>query len=164
MKAKIKHYIKEIILFIIFITILTNVVSLYKSQELNKKPLSLVNTTLLNGEEFQYPHNKPILIHFWATWCPVCKVEASNIQTLSKYYTVLTFAVKSDIDEIKHYMSENNLNFNVVNDKNGFIANEFKIAVYPTTFIYNKEKKLIFSEVGYTSTFGMWVRLLWAEF
>jgi hypothetical protein len=61
-------------------------------------------------------------------------------------------------------MQQNNLDFNVIDDRDGKIAQRFNIAVYPTTFIYNKEKKLIFSEVGYTSTFGMWIRLLWAEF
>ncbi len=156
MKAKIKHYIKEFILFVIFITIVTNVISLYKSQSLTKEPLQL---------NYKFPHaDKPILVHFWATWCPVCKVEAPNIQTLSKYYNVVTIAVKSDKNNIKNYMKKNNLNFKVINDSDGFIAEQFHINVYPSTFIYNKDKKLIFSEVGYTSTFGMWVRLLYSEF
>jgi thiol-disulfide isomerase/thioredoxin len=155
MKAKIKHYLKEFILFVIFITISTNVISLYKSVELNKEPLSI---------NYTFKEKKPILVHFWATWCPVCKVEAPNIQTLSKYYNVITIAVKSDKQEIARYMQQNNLDFNVIDDRDGKIAQRFNIAVYPTTFIYNKEKKLIFSEVGYTSTFGMWIRLLWAEF
>ena len=155
MKAKIKHYLKEFILFVIFITVSTNVISLYKSVELNKEPLSI---------NYTFKEKKPILVHFWATWCPVCKVEAPNIQTLSKYYNVITIAVKSDKQEIARYMQQNNLDFNVIDDRDGKIAQRFNIAVYPTTFIYNKEKKLIFSEVGYTSTFGMWIRLLWAEF
>ena len=156
MKAKIKHYIKEFILFVIFITIVTNVISLYKSQSLTKEPLQL---------NYKFPHaDKPILVHFWATWCPVCKVEAPNIQTLSKYYNVVTIAVKSDKNNTKNYMKKNNLNFKVINDSDGFIAEQFHINVYPSTFIYNKDKKLIFSEVGYTSTFGMWVRLLYSEF
>ncbi len=156
MKAKIRHYLKEFILFVIFITIATNVISLYKSQSLTKEPLQL---------NYKFTHaNKPILVHFWATWCPVCKVEAPNIQQLSKYYNIITIAVKSKDDEINKYMQQNNLDFEVINDEDGFIAEQFKISVYPTTFIYDKDKKLIFSEVGYSSTFGMWIRLLWAEF
>ncbi|MEA3330284.1 MAG: redoxin domain-containing protein, partial [Campylobacterota bacterium] len=101
-------------------------------------------------------------IHFWATWCPACSMEASNIQTISEHYEVLTFAVKSDKNEIGKYMKENTLNFNVINDKSGFIAHKFKISVYPTTFIYDKDKNLVFSEVGYTSTWGLWLRMWWA--
>ena len=108
------------------------------------------------------PNDKPILIHFWATWCPTCSVEASNIETISEHYEVLTFAVKSDKDDIAKYMKENALTFNVIKDKNALIAHRFKISVYPTTFIYDKDKNLVFSEVGYTSTWGLWLRMWWA--
>jgi hypothetical protein len=52
----------------------------------------------------------------------------------------------------------------VINDSSGFISSEFNIAAFPTTFIYDKEKNLVFSEVGYTSTLGLWLRMLWASF
>ncbi len=161
---KLKYYAKEIALFLITVTILMNLISLYKSSDLNKEPLNLVNITLIDGTKYTYNNNKPLLIHFWATWCPICKLEASNIQTISKNYEVLTIAVKSQKKEIIKYMKENHLSYNVIVDKSGFLATEFNIAAYPTTFIYDKDKNLVFSEVGYTSTFGMWIRMLWAGF
>ena len=163
MKEKIKIYIKEIVTFLIFITILMNIISLYKSSDLNKEPLNKINLTLMNGEKYSYPSDKPILVHFWATWCPTCTIEASNIQRISQNYEVITIAVKSGTNEIKKYMKEKNLDFRVVNDKSAFIANEFKIAAYPTTFIYDKDKNLVFSEVGFTSTLGLWLRMWWAN-
>ncbi|MEA1891364.1 MAG: redoxin domain-containing protein [Campylobacterota bacterium] len=162
-KTKLKYYLKEIVLFFIFITIITNIISFYKSTDLNKEPLNMINLTLLDGERYRYPSQKPILLHFWATWCPTCSIEASNIQTISQNYEVITVAVKSKTQEIKKYMTDNQLNFKVVNDESGFIASEFKIAVYPTTFIYNKNKELVFSEVGYSSTIGLWLRMWWAN-
>lgn len=161
---KLKHYAKEIVLFLITMTILMNIISLYKSSDLNKEPLNLANITLIDGSKYTYNKEKPILIHFWATWCPICKLEASNIQTISQNFEVLTIVVKSEEKEIVKYMKENGLNYNVVLDKGGVLATEFNIAAYPTTFIYDKEKNLVFSEVGYTSTFGMWIRMLWAGF
>jgi len=163
MKEKLKHYAKEIITFFIFMAITMNIMSLYKSSDLNKEPLNAINLTLFNGDKYIYPTNKPILVHFWATWCPTCSLEASNIQKISQDYEVITIAVKSKEEEIKKYMKDNNLNFKVVNDKSGFIAREFKIAAYPTTFIYDKDKNLAFSEVGYTSTFGLWLRMWWTS-
>ncbi len=162
MKQRIKKYAKELITFVVVMTIFTNVVSLYKSGDLNKEPLSIINTTLVDGKKFQYADKKPILIHFWATWCPTCSVEASNIQIISEHYEVLTFAVKSGKSKIDKYMKENSLDFNFVNDESSFIASEFKIAVYPTTFIYDKNREVVFSEVGYTSTWGLWLRMWWA--
>lgn len=164
MKNKIIKYAKEIIIFFIFITISSNLISLYKSSDLNKETLKNINVTLLDSSHYSYPNDKAILIHFWATWCPTCKLEASNIQTISENYEVLSIAVNSgDNKDIKKYMYDNGLSYKVLNDKRGFFAKEFKIAAYPTTFIYDKNKELVFSEVGFTSTLGLWLRMWWAS-
>ena len=160
MLRKIKHYLKEIAIFFVIITILANAVSLYKSSDLNKEPLKLTNITLLDGKKYILSDDKPTLVHIWATWCPTCKIEASNIQTVSQYYNILTIAVKSGSNsEIQSWMSEGKYNFNVINDTSGLIASEFNIGAYPTTFIYNKNKELVFSDVGYTSTWGLFLRM-----
>ena len=154
MKEKLKHYSKEILSFIIVMFIISNLISYYRSTELNNTPLDI---------KYEFINDKPILIHFWAEWCPTCNIEAANIQTISENYQVLTFAVKSGSDEdIKNYMLDNNLDFEVINDNDGFFAQKFNIKVYPTTFIYDKDKNLVFSEVGYTSTIGLYFRMWWA--
>lgn len=154
MKNKLKYYIKEILSFIVMLFIISNVVSYYKSSNINKSKFDIENISLTN---------KPILVYFWATWCPICKVESPNIQTLSKDYQVVTIAVNSGDDKkISNYLNENNFDFKVINDKNSSYANKFNIEVFPTTLIYDKDKNLIFSEVGYTSTFGLKLRLWWA--
>ena len=164
MLKKIKHYLKEIILFIVFITISANIISLYKSSDLNKEALSITNITLLDGSKYHLSNTKPILIHFWATWCPTCKLEASNIQTIYNNYEVVTIAVKSGSNEdINRWLKENDYDFNVVNDQSGFISSNFNISAFPTTFIYDKDKKLVFSDVGYTSTWGLILRMWWAS-
>lgn len=164
MKEKIKKYLKEIAFFILFMGIFANIISLYKAQDLNKQSLSQVNLTLINDAKYKFPKDKPVLIHFWATWCPVCKVEAPNIQTIANHYEVLSIAVKSGSDiTIEQYMNENDLSYKTYNDDEGFLAHEYKVPAYPTTFIYNKKGELVFSEVGYTSTFGLWIRMLWVS-
>jgi thioredoxin-related protein len=52
----------------------------------------------------------------------------------------------------------------VVNDEDGTLAQKFNIKAYPTTFIYDKNQNLKFSEVGYSSYFGLYLRLLWSQF
>jgi len=164
MLKKIKHYTKEVLLFLLAMTILANGISLYKSQELNKQPLTLKHIKLIDNTLYTIEPNKPVLIHFWATWCPTCKLEADNIQRLSKHFQVLTIAVKSGTDyEIHNYLKERGLSFKVVNDKTGSYAQHFHINAFPTTFIYDKNHQLLFSEVGYTSTPGLYLRMWWAS-
>ncbi|MEO1954179.1 MAG: redoxin domain-containing protein, partial [Campylobacterales bacterium] len=77
---------------------------------------------------------------------------------------VLTIAVNSgSTKDIKDYMKERNLTFRFINDKDAYLAKKFNISAYPTTFIYDKDKKLVFSEVGYTSTLGLYIRMLLAD-
>jgi len=160
MRKKIIYYIKEIFIFLVVVTVLSNFISLYKSQELNDKPLRLNNIVLVGNKNYVIDNTKPILVHIWATWCPTCKLEAGNIERVSKYFNVLTIAVKSGSDnELKKYLDENHYSFNVVNDNDGTLSSEFNIGAYPTTFIYDKNKKLVFSDVGYTSTLGLFFRL-----
>lgn len=161
MKAKLKKYLKEIIVFAIILIIASNGVSYFKSSDLNKAPLTHTSFTLLDGSKYTVPNDKPLMIHFWATWCPICEVEAPNIQRVSKDYEVITIAVQSGNEyEIEEYLEKKNLNFKVVNDYDGSLAREFNIKVYPTTLIFNPEQELTFSDVGYTSTLGLYLRML----
>jgi len=164
MNEKLKHYTKEAVIFIVVMTIFANIISFYKSGDLNKNPLPDLNFTLIDNTNYNLTssNEKPILVHFWATWCPTCSLEAANIETISENFEVITIAVKSDKDKIIDYILANDLNFNVVNDSEGLLARKFNISAYPTTFIYDKHGKLLFCEVGYTSTFGLWLRIWWA--
>ena len=161
MKEKIKKYIKEIVVFILMLTIAMNAMSYYRSLDLNKDKLNIEAFKLIDNSEYTIATDKPLLIHFWATWCPTCKFEASNIEKISKDYEVVTIAVQSGTkDEIEKYLKENNLTFRVVNDEDSFFSSKFNIKAFPTTLIYDKEQNLKFSEVGYTTTAGLYSRML----
>ena len=108
MKQKLKKYIKEILTLIVFVVISSNVISFYKSRTLTAGTLEIDSVKLINNLEYEVPKNKPILIHLWATWCPICKVEAPNIQKISENFEVLTIAVKSGTSvELKDFLDKN---------------------------------------------------------
>jgi thiol-disulfide isomerase/thioredoxin len=161
MKNTIKKYFKEIISFALILIVASNLLSLYNSRDLNSSVLNISSVELLDKTTFNIDKSKPILIHFWATWCPICKIEASNIQKISENFQVLSVAV--DSKNIQAYLYENSLTFKTVDDKDGQIAKHFNISVFPTTIIYDKNQEMVFSEVGYTSTWGLWIRMLWAN-
>ena len=164
MNPKIKKYLKESIKFIIVLAIVLNVISYFKSQDLNKDDLIYTSYKLLDNTEYNIPKDKPVLVHFWATWCPICELEASNIEKISKDYEVITIATQSGTkEEIQNYLKKHNLNFKVVNDEDGFYSRTFNIKAFPTTLIYDENRTLKFSEVGYTSTFGLYARMWWVD-
>jgi len=160
MKDKIKKYIKEGITFVIVLMVAANVISYYRSLDLNKDRLNIEEVILLDNTSYTIPKNKPVLVHFWATWCPTCKFESPNIEKISKDYEVITIAVQSGSkEEIETYLDEHKLTFKVVNDEKGYYSRMFNIKAFPTTFIYDKDKNLKFSEVGYTTIAGLYSRM-----
>jgi len=160
MTDKLIKGIKEIAVTAILIFILTNIISYIRKPSLESNRMPNTAVTLLDGSTFQKQENKPLVIHFWATWCRVCKMEAQNIERLSEKYEVLTIAVNSGSDvKVKAYMKERDLTFKVYNDVDGAWAKKFKVEAFPTTFIYNAEGELKFTEVGYTTTAGLLARL-----
>jgi len=110
--------------------------------------------------DFSNYKGKPLVVHFWGTWCPTCRIEASNIEEISKHYNLISIVVNSGVnEEIEAYMKENRLSFRVVNDQNSKLANTFNIGAYPTTLIYNSKGKLKFTELGYSTEVGLKARL-----
>ena len=159
-----KKIAKEITIGVLILFVASNVISYLRKPDLSSDMLPVIEVKLLDGSSYTVPKEKPLIIHFWGTWCPVCKVEASNIQTLSEKYDVLTIAVNSgDNKKIKAYMTEHELNFKVLNDREGKWAQQFDVEVFPTTFIYDTKGNLRFSEVGYTTTAGLLARMAIVE-
>lgn len=154
-KNKIVHIFKELLKYTIIIAVTLNIISYYKSQSINASypDLKKYNITI--------DRSKPLLLHFWATWCPTCKLENSTINSLAKDHQVVTIAVNSK--DLKIFMKKNDLNFNTIDDKNGFFSNLYNIQAFPSTLIFDKKGQIVFSEVGYTSSFGLKLRLFWAS-
>ena len=161
-KWNIKKILKEILIMLILLFVLSNILSYIRKPDLVNNTFPQTKSQLIDGSYFETSkmQGKPLLVHFWALWCPTCKLEASNIQTLSQKYEVLTIAVKSGSNEaLKKYMIENGFDFKVINDTHGHWAEEFKIGAFPTTFIYDQHGELTFTEVGYTTTVGLMARM-----
>ena len=160
MKLNVKRTAKEIAIGALMLFVVSNVLSYLRKPELSSNQLPQIEAQLLDGTQFSVKKGKPLVLHFWATWCPTCKLEASNIESVSKEYEVLTIAVNSGDDaQLQGYMNEKELTFKVLNDKEGKWAQQFNIEAYPTTFIYDAKGELKFSEVGYTTTAGLLGRL-----
>jgi thiol-disulfide isomerase/thioredoxin len=107
---------------------------------------------------------KPMLVHFWATWCGICKLEQDSIAALSKDYNVITIAMQSGTDqEVQSYLDEHKLNFEVINDRTGKFVNAYGVRGVPASFIVDSNNHITSSEVGYTTEWGLRFRMWLAD-
>ena len=91
-------------------------------------------------------------------------MENSTIDALSKKFDVVTIAINSGSDaEIRTFLKNKNLNFKVINDTNATLAKLYQVEGFPTTFIYDKNRNLEFSEVGYSTYITLYLKLLYAS-
>ena len=164
-KWTIKNILKEIFSTLIIFFILSMVINYIRKPDVSEdiyeyKLVDIKSDTV----DFKTYKGKPLVVHFWATWCPTCKLEASNIETISKKYNVVTIAVNSGANEqLKTYMDEKKLTYRIINDANGVLSRKFNIGAYPTTLIYDTKGILKFTEVGYSTTLGLEARLRLAK-
>jgi thiol-disulfide isomerase/thioredoxin len=123
-----------------------------------------INGELLDGTPVSLKElrGKPVLVHFWATWCGICGLEQSTIDALAKEYTVLTVAIDDALPgRVLIYMKEKGVNYPVIHDPDYSIAHDYGVRGVPSSFILDADGNIRFVETGYTSGTGLRLRLWW---
>ncbi len=121
----------------------------------------LMDDTVFTIADFQ---GKPVLFHFWATWCPICDWSNNSVQSIAEDYTVISIASWSEGKaEVTAHMMQNQLDFPVMLDNDGSLAQKFGIKGVPTSFILDSNGEIKFVETGYSSELGLRLRLWWSS-
>ncbi len=123
-------------------------------------PIPAIDFTLVDqyGKEHTLSDykGKVVFLNFWATWCPPCKEEMPDIESLYKKYNnnndeVIFLGVANpktqynrntrEVDKagVIDFLENNNITFPVVFDETGDIFGEYNIQSLPTTFLIDKE-------------------------
>lgn len=134
----------------------------YSQRHLVSGVSPMIEAMTLDGSKLRLSDftDKPVLIHFWASWCPVCGLEQDSIQSISNDYPVISIAMQSGNElEVNAHMQENQLRFPTIVDEEGELARQFGVSGVPTSFIISPDKRIKFKEVGYTTETGLRLRL-----
>ena len=149
-----------------FFIIIFLAVRAYKSKDAMTGEAPIIEGQLLDGKHInlkQY-RGSPVLVHFWATWCPVCKFENDNIADISKDLSVLSIASWSESGaEVSKYMESENLRMPVLVDEDGEWAKLYGVKAVPVSFIVDGNGQIQFMESGYTTETGLRLRMWWLE-
>jgi peroxiredoxin len=87
---------------------------------------------------------QPVLINFWATWCPPCRYEMPFLQAAYEKYKSQGFVVLAvDIQEtpevVKPFLQELGLTFPVAMDRSGAVSSAYRIQAIPTSIFVNRD-------------------------
>ena len=121
-----------------------------------KAPTSTVVETL-DGKAFdigQYVGKTPMLIEFWATWCPLCKqLEPTMIDVAKKYGSKVKFigvavSVNQTPERVKLYAEKHGLPMEVYFDRKGAAADAYDAAATSYVVVVDKAGTVVYTGLG----------------
>jgi cytochrome c biogenesis protein CcmG/thiol:disulfide interchange protein DsbE len=112
--------------------------------------------TTFDGQQFNPSDvsGKIIVVNFWASWCAPCKDEAALLenawQRLSPRGDILFLGIDyvDTEPEAREFLQTNQISYPNGADKGTRIADAFRIAGVPETFIINPDGKIAFIKIG----------------
>lgn len=104
----------------------------------------------LNGNTVQLNdlQGKPVILNFWATWCPPCRVEMPELETAYQKYAdqglvILALDQAETAETVRNYFYEEmGLTFTPLLDENGSVSALYSVYNFPTSFFVNAEGQI----------------------
>ncbi len=123
---------------------------------LNKRDMApAFSLPLLSGGEAG-PHTykgKVIILNFWASWCPPCRREMPSMERLYRDYkdkglVILGVNDMESEEDVRGFYDEYMLSFPTVLDRDGKVFTRYGVLAIPTSFIIDREGRLIGKAFG----------------
>ena len=103
------------------------------------------------------------LLYFFAPWCQVCHLSVPNLVDLNKQalkdYKVVAVALDYEsTTSVKDFIAQHEVNFPVYYGDRG-LQTIFRVSVYPSYYLIDRNGVVTDKVTGYTSEIGMKLRL-----
>ena len=94
---------------------------------------------------------KPVVVNFWASWCPPCKAEMPDFEKIYKTYgddiTIMmvnmTDGYQETYEKAEAHIKENNYTFPVYYDIDYSAATAYRVTSLPATYFIDAQGNLV---------------------
>jgi peroxiredoxin len=103
----------------------------------------------LSGKSWTFSdlRGKVVLVNFWATWCPPCRKEMPDLETLYERFGSKGFVVLGISDEeaamVEPFIRERKVSFPVLLDPGRKVSDALVVEGIPKSFVYDRDGKLV---------------------
>lgn len=157
-KAERKRWARSWISYAALMAVVFLAVTSVQKRNLLEGPAPHFEAFTLQGPYFSLKdqRGKPTIIHFWATWCPICTAEEGTINSLAEDTNIITIAMQSGSPQnVADHLRERALEFPVIVDGDGELSRRYKVRGVPTTYIIDADGEIRFSDVGFATEAGL---------
>ncbi len=109
----------------------------------------------MDGELFQLSQfqGKPVIVNFWATWCPPCREEIPSMNRAwakikDQGIEMIAINVGEDEDTIFSFTGDYPIDFQMLMDQSGTIIQQWPVKGLPTTFVVDPQGRLHYRAIG----------------
>lgn len=93
----------------------------------------------------------PVVLNFWATWCPPCRAEMPDFDAAAEAYgdevcflmVNLTDGIRDTVASAADFIDEQGYTFPIYFDTTGTAANTYRVYGIPTTVFINAEGEIV---------------------
>ena len=107
-------------------------------------PAPDITLTTVTGESFALSElrGKPVVLNFWATWCPPCRAELPELQAASQRYAgqldIIGVNQAEPAEGVAAFAQQFGLTFPIPLDANADTSRRYAVRSLPTTFFVDR--------------------------
>ena len=113
----------------------------------------------LDGSSVTIPDDlrgRPVVVHFWADWCPYCVQEMPALELLYREYrknglTVYAVNVGQNVDAALAFAKRVGVSYPVLLDPDGRTAKQYHVLGLPRTFFLDRDGRIKHKLLGEAS-------------
>ena len=105
--------------------------------------------TELNGKTWTLKElrGKVVLVNFWATWCPPCRKEMPDLETLYQQFKdqglVILAISDEDAGKVRPFIAQHKVTYPILLDPGRKVNNFSRSKEFPRAFVYDRDGKLV---------------------